>query len=146
MNDFLIPSISNCRKVLAAKPYFWGYTGWLENLNTAVDDLVKAFRNHASNAEAPDGVLDILQSPSQETVPTLQRCVTKLRHDHISLLDEAENVLLRVRDSLRKGDARHSAVWVQKDGYDLLDDLDNHLYAENKLFQESMNTVVGVGD
>jgi hypothetical protein len=146
MNDFLIPSINMCRKVLAAKPHFWGYTGWLENLNTAVDDLVNAFRNHTGNAEAPHGVLDILQSPSQETVPTLQRRVTKLRHDHISLLDEAESVLLRVRDSLRKGDARHSAMWIQKDGYDLLDDLDNHLYAENKLFQESINTVVGVGD
>src|SRR3977135_1964410 len=121
MNDFLIPSIKRGRKVLADKPFFWGYTGWLENLNTALDDLIEGFRNHASNTEAPHGVLDMLQSPSQETVPTLQRRVTKLRHDHVSLLDEAEGVLLRVRDTLHKGDTRQSAIWIQKDGDHLLD-------------------------
>jgi hypothetical protein len=146
MNDFLVPSMTKCRNVLANKPHFWGHATWLQNLDTALDDLVQGFRNHASNTEAPHGVLDILQSPAQETVPTLQRRVTKLRHDHVALLDEAEAVLLRVRDTLNRGEVRQSATWIQRDGNDLLDDLGNHLYAENKLLQESINTVVGVGD
>lgn len=113
---------------------------WNERVARRLTALVERLREHVEAADAPDGLLAVIDA----TRPTLLHRVDRLRQQHADLLQQARSLQEQV---LHHGDGevpdfrdiRQRAMW-------LLNALRHHQAQETDLIFESFYTDIGVGD
>jgi len=127
---------------------------WVERFSRALDCLIRAIREHVTQAEAPNGALATLANPHQDAVATLDRRVRHLRTEHVQLLDDAGSLALfieSIRNRLLAKTFDNEALLDVDLIYGLSDEiltrLQEHQKAETKLFVEVVSTdEPGAGD
>jgi hypothetical protein len=138
---------------------------WTEAVRSALLGVKKAFQDHTTAAEAPDGVLVSVNRPAPATMPTVSRRVDCLRQEHIELSKQVTNLETHVQNALQafKSQAKLGLGTdpllsapasgtvpefgtIRQIGEKLLATLLEHQRAESLLVLDTVNTDIGVGD
>lgn len=113
---------------------------WNQRVAQRLGELLARLREHVQAADAPDGLLAVIDA----TRPTLVHRVDRLRRQHADLLQQAQSLHQQVQhhgdgEVPDFRDIRQRAMW-------LLNALRHHQAQETDLIFESFYTDIGVGD